>query len=365
MGADVVTREQMKHSLDDWYRVMLQQNIEKATEMKEEIESKISGLDVDQEVLLYHALLNFRYDALVDWISVREDSFDKVESFEIPTEGFLAYYYHFFKGFHCTLISNYNEAKEQYEQAEKLLKYIADPIEHAEFNYRMGYFYYQVYQQMLALDYIKKAKEIFCEHKGYEGNVALCHNFIGLCCIDFKQFELAEESLNTAIHLLQQHDKEEKHILMVRSNLGWLYSSQNLSDLAIRHLSEVTKKMPKHFKAIFTEAEENYKLGKIEIANNLIELGLKICNELQNKEFQHRFMILKELNINSSANELEKVTVESISYFEEHSLLDCVKEYAEILAYKFYQEEKHEKASKYFYISSQARKKLLKEGALK
>lgn len=28
MGADVVTREQMKHSLDDWYRVMLQQNIE-------------------------------------------------------------------------------------------------------------------------------------------------------------------------------------------------------------------------------------------------------------------------------------------------------------------------------------------------
>ena len=36
----------MKHSLDDWYRVMLQQNIEKATEMKEEIDSKISVLDV-------------------------------------------------------------------------------------------------------------------------------------------------------------------------------------------------------------------------------------------------------------------------------------------------------------------------------
>ena len=99
MGADVVTREQMKHSLDDWYRVMLQQNIEKATEMKEEIDSKISVLDVDQDVLLYHALLNFRYDALVDWIGVREDSFDKVEAFEIPTEGFLAYYYHFSKGF--------------------------------------------------------------------------------------------------------------------------------------------------------------------------------------------------------------------------------------------------------------------------
>lgn len=165
MGADVVTREQMKHSLDDWYRVMLQQNLEKATEMKEEIESKISGLEVDQDVLLYHALLNFRYDALVDWIGVREDSFDKVESFEIPEEGFLAYYYHFFKGFHCTLISNYNTAKEQYEQAEKLLKYIAHPIEYAEFNYRMGNFYYHSYQQINAIDYLKKQKKILLSNK--------------------------------------------------------------------------------------------------------------------------------------------------------------------------------------------------------
>ncbi|PEV96508.1 RapH N-terminal domain-containing protein [Bacillus cereus] len=358
--------EQIVNELNILYQVMVAEQLIEAKQLKEKIEKQINKIEADQNLSLYYSLLNFKYKVLTDWTNIKYDTFSQIVRLDNPiTEDFITYYYHFFKGFHCTLISNYNEAKEQYEQAEKLLKYIADPIEHAEFNYRMGYFYYQVYQQMLALDYIKKAKEIFCEHKGYEGNVALCHNFIGLCCIDFKQFELAEESFNTAIHLLQQHDKEEKHILMVRSNLGWLYSSQNLSDLAIRHLSEVTKKMPKHFKAIFTEAEENYKLGKIEIANNLIELGLKICNELQNKEFQHRFMILKELNINSSANELEKVTVESISYFEEHSLLDCVKEYAEILAYKFYQEEKHEKASKYFYISSQARKKLLKEGALK
>ena len=88
MGADVVTREQMKHSLDDWYRVMLQREYRESYGNERGIGSKISGLDVDQDVLLYHALLNFRYDALVDWISVREDSFDKVESFEIPIEGF-------------------------------------------------------------------------------------------------------------------------------------------------------------------------------------------------------------------------------------------------------------------------------------
>ena len=87
MGADVVT-EQMKHSLDDWYRVMLQQNIEKATEMKEEIESKISGLDVDQELSLYFTLLDFRYKMLTDWLNIKENSFERIEFLKFQLKGF-------------------------------------------------------------------------------------------------------------------------------------------------------------------------------------------------------------------------------------------------------------------------------------
>ena len=33
----------------------------------------------------------------------------------------------------------------------------------------------------------------------------------------------------------------EKYILMVRHNLAFLYASQDLSELAVRHASEVTK----------------------------------------------------------------------------------------------------------------------------
>ena len=42
--------------------------------------------------------------------------------------------------------------------------------------------------------------------------------------------------------------------------MGWLYSDQSMSTLAIRHLSEVTEKIPTHFKAIFLQAKEHYKL---------------------------------------------------------------------------------------------------------
>ncbi|PFK47121.1 hypothetical protein COI93_02295 [Bacillus cereus] len=364
MSAHVVTKEQIKHSLDAWYQSMLQQQVEKATRLKEEIDEKIVNVEEDQSLLLYYTLLDFRYKVLTDWVAVKEDSLDIVESFEIPTEGFLAYYYHLFKAMHLRLITNYTEAKEQLDKAEKLLRYITNPFEKAEFNYRLGEFYYHSYQEVKAIDYIQKAKEEFSKQSGYEINVALCENVYGLCCIDLKQFELAEESLNNALEVFQKV-KHEKYILMVRSNLGWMYGSQDLSELAIRHISEVVEKSPEHYRAVFTMAEGYYKLGQSELANKYIQLGLQVCNKLKNKEFQYRFMILKELNEELNAAELENVIVEGISYFESENLLECVKEYTEKLAIKFYEENNHLKASKYFYMSNKASKKYIEKGALK
>ncbi|UNP82661.1 hypothetical protein [Bacillus mycoides] len=364
MGTDVVTKEQMKHSLDNWYRVMLQQNIEKATEMKEEIDSKISGLEVDQELSLYFTLLDFRYKMLTDWLNIKENSFERIESFEVPTEGFLAYYYHFFKGIYCTSMSKYNDAKESYEKANILLKYVSHSLENAEFDYRMGNFYYQTYQQVNAIDYLRKAKEEFKKHIGCEINIALCENAFGLCCIDLKNYELAEESFNAAMDIFQKVNYG-KYILMVRHNLAFLYASQDLSELAVRHASEVTKKQPKFFKALFVEARECYKLGQYQLVADLIEKGLDICKELNKEEFQYRFMILKSVNDKSPTLSLEQVVLEGISYFEKEELWECIQEYAEMLALRFYKEENHDKASHYFYMSHKAQKKLLKKGALK
>ncbi|WP_440603085.1 hypothetical protein [Bacillus sp. GB_SG_008] len=364
MSTEVITKEQLTRLLNNWYQSILKQQFVESKQLKEGIDYKINNVEQDHELLLYYSLLNFRYKVLTDWIEIKEDSFDQVESFKIPSEGFLAYYYHFFKAFHFTLITKYKEAKEQYEEAEKLLKYVQNPFEQAEFNYRLGYFYYQSYQPILGIDYIKKAKEEFAKHEDYQINVALCENMFALCCIDLKQFEQAEESFNTALDVFKKLNSE-KAVLMVRSNLGWLYGSQNLSELAIRHISEVVEKSPRHYKAIFTMAEENYKLGRIELANEFIKSGLNLCNELKNKEFQHRFIILQELNRHSHTTELEKVVLEGISYFESEGLWECVKEYTEKLALKFYEEENNSKASQYFYMSIMASKKYREKGALK
>ncbi|HDX9580612.1 TPA: hypothetical protein ROX88_004266 [Bacillus pseudomycoides] len=364
MNVSLKGNEQISKLFNDWYQVMLQHQVEKAADLKQEIEEKISDIKEDENLLLYYSLLNFRYKVLTDGFNITEDSFNEVNSSDIPDKGLLSYYYHFFKAIHEVTISNYTKAKAEFEQAEKLLMYVPNELELAEFNYRIASFYYQTYQPLVAIQYVTKAKNVFSTHTSCEINAALCDNTYGLSCIDLRQFEQAEINLNSALAILQQHNAESL-VLRVRHNLAWLYANQNLSDLAIRHVSEVTKKNPKHFKALFVEAREYYKLGKHAHAEELIENGLCVCSELKNKELLPHFMILKELNNKTSASSLEIVILEGISYFEEEKLWDCVQEYSEILANAFYQEENHVQASKYFYISNEARKKYEEKGALK
>ena len=97
--------------------------------------------------------------------------------------------------------------------------------------------------------------------------------------------------------------------------------SQNFSTLAYSSSSEVTTKMPTHFKAIFLQAREHSKLGEINIAEELIEKGLKICTELNNEEYILHFKILKSLNSNISTEDLEKIIREGITYFDKESFI--------------------------------------------
>ncbi|HDX9591086.1 TPA: tetratricopeptide repeat protein [Bacillus pseudomycoides] len=364
MNVQMKGNEQITKLLNDWYQAMLQQQVEKAANLKREVEEKVSAIKEDENLLLYYSLLDFRYKVLTNGLNITKDSFNEINSFDIPDNSFLSYYYHFFKAIHATLTTNYNEASEHFEKAEKLLMYVPDELEKAEFNYRFCIFLYHFYQPIESIQYATKAKEIFANNEGYEVRVGLCKNMLGASCVYLKQFEQAEEKYNSAIDIFQKFDEKEL-ILSVRNNLGWLYASQNLSTLAIRHLSEVTEKKPSHFKALFLQAREHHKLGETNIAEELITKGLNICAKLNNEEYTHHFTILKALNNNTTANELEKIILEGITYFDKETLYNYTQEYTEKLAIKFFKESNHIKASEYFNKGLEAREKTFEKGALK
>ncbi|HDT6579694.1 TPA: hypothetical protein RMI67_006344 [Bacillus cereus] len=364
MSIQVKGNEKITQLLNNWYIEIRSQHMIKAQQLKTEIDGMIGNIEEDQNLLLYYALLDFRFKVLMDNLSITPASFEKIDSLNAETDDFLSYYYHFFKAIHATIIINNNEAREYYEKAEALLKYVPDELEQAEFYYRFANFYLHTYQPLLAIQYVSKAKEIFSKHPGYENNTAGCENIFGLACVDIKQFSQAEESFNAAINILNKK-QEDTLIVRVRNNLGFLYASQNLSILAIRHLDEVIEKIPNHFKAIFLKAREHFKLGESDITEELIKKGLTICRQVENQEYQYHFSILNLMNKSVSADILEKTILEVIPYFDKEQLFNYTQEYTEKLAVAFYQEDNHAKASQYFYQSHQAKEKTFEKGALK
>ncbi|MGW5953882.1 response regulator aspartate phosphatase [Bacillus mycoides] len=358
------TNEGINSLLKVWYENIIRCNINEALQIKTEINKRTNENELNLDQRFYLELFNFRYQVLTDGLSINKRSFDHIDSMNLPASNSIQFYYHFFKGIHRTILSDYNDAKIHFEQAEEFITSDLNELEKAEFMYRQGTYLYQTYQPLLAIEKVTEAKDILLKHNEYNVLVALCENVYGLSCIDLRQYNLAEESFDAAIDILRRESREEL-LLRVRSNIGWLYENQNLLSSAIRHLSEVNSKIANHVRALFSEAEAHFKLGETLRAEELINRGINVSKEIDNKEYLHRFLILEQMNKLSNTNELEKVVIEGIQYFEQNNLLDAVYEYTEKLAIRFHEENNYRKASEYFYQSTVSQKKTMEKGALK
>ncbi|MBK5429270.1 hypothetical protein [Bacillus sp. TH30] len=355
------TNEEINSLLKVWYENIIRCNINEALQIKTEINKRTNENELNLDQRFYLELFNFRYQVLTDGLSINKRSFDHIDSMNLPASNSIQFYYHFFKGIHRTILSDYNDAKIHFEQAEEFITSDLNELEKAEFMYRQGTYLYQTYQPLLAIEKVTEAKDILLKHNEYNVLVALCENVYGLSCIDLRQYNLAEESFDAAIDILRRESQEEL-LLRVRSNIGWLYENQNLLSSAIRHLSEVNSKIANHVRALFSEAEAHFKLGETLRAEELINRGINVSKEIDNKEYLHRFLILEQMNKLSNTNELEKVVIEGIQYFEQNNLLDAVYEYTEKLAIRFHEENNYRKASEYFYKSTVSQKNQWKKG---
>ncbi|EOO24713.1 hypothetical protein ICM_06470 [Bacillus cereus BAG1X2-3] len=364
MNVHIQGNEQITHLLNEWYQEIRARHVDAAQLLKQEIENKIHDIEENQTILLYYSLLDFRHQYLIDSLSISKDSFKQSDAYKTPTDDFLSYYYHFFKAIHSNVTGNHSLAKIHYDKAEYLLETIPDEIEHAEFHYELAIFYCHTHKSILCINHVMKAKDIFSKHPGYELKVAFCNNLYGLACTHLKEWELAEEHFISAMDTFQKENLEY-NILIVRHNLGFMYATQNLSEVALRYLSEVNQKLPSDYKAVFIEAREHYKLGEHQIAQELIKKGLQLSTQLGIEGYIHHFKILEKMNLNSCATDIEKTILEGISYFEREELYEYINEYTEKLAVQFYKENNHKKASYYFYEASKASEKNFKKGALK
>lgn len=341
---------QLIQTLNEWYFKIRARDLDEAISLKDEIDLVINEFKEDQNLMLHYYLIDFRHNYLLNNLGISTDSFDIINTFSIPQDNFLTYYYHFFKAIYYNAIGNYPSSRNFYDRAKPLLKYINNELEVAEFHYMLGYTLYDSYNGFLALQELSKAKEIFCKYAECETNLAFCNNLFGLTYAELDEFELANKHYTLALNTFETI-KEETFILMVKQNIALMHAKQERPDLAIQYLSEVNKKMLNNYKALFVEAREYVKLLEKEEACERIERGINICKNLGIEEYLHHFRILQALNDNVDASQLEIIILEGIEYFEKQKISEYTKEYQEHLAHRYYEQKNYLKSCEYFELS--------------
>lgn len=97
MNVQVEGNEQLTQLLNEWYLKIRARDMDQAIYLKETIEAIIQDYKENQNSMLYYYLLDFRHNYLINNLGVSKESFDIIDTFVIPKDNFLSYYYYFLK----------------------------------------------------------------------------------------------------------------------------------------------------------------------------------------------------------------------------------------------------------------------------
>ncbi|WP_202077699.1 hypothetical protein [Caldalkalibacillus salinus] len=359
-----ITSEEIAFLLNDWYKQIRSHNVSKAELIRENIHERRDHIRMDQDSHHFYTLLEFRHHLMTDRFSEYESLLATVERHRRDLNDTLQYYFHFFKGLYFWRIGQFTESLEQYRAAEKHINHVPDHIEEGEFHYRVAAVNYDIGKNVVSIEHTRKAQYIFNNYIGHGVKYADCENLLGVNCIAVKQYEDAEQHLITALDIAQKNNDEDL-VTHVKYNLGYLYSEQSLSEVAIRHLNDIYNKQADRYKTCFLLAREYFRVNKNNKAYQMVADGLESCRALNNEEYLHHLNILEAYYSNRELHELEPIMRKGIDYFNKEDLWAFAQEYSEKLAQKFYQNRDYEQASHYFNISLEAKRKITEKEALK
>jgi tetratricopeptide (TPR) repeat protein len=357
MGGTTLLSVQTDTLWQKWHISMLAKDLEKARTIHNEI--KLSLDDNDDRANSLYKLLYSRYLLMNKNFQEAHAALHQLESVFTRSQDITGYYFHFFNGLLATSQNEFDLADTHFREAFPLLKYVKKEEEMADYYYKASILYYHTRQPLTSFECATEAIKISEEHPGIEVITADCENILGLACTSLKQYEKAEEHFLNALDLANKNNIHRLSFL-IRYNIGYLYAEQNMSTLAIKHLTEVYEAEEPHYKTIFLLAREYFKENDSVKGNSLIEEGFQVANE----EYKHHFKILRCLQ-SCSVDSLQDAVEEGITYFEKQELWGFVEDYSEALAKHFHEKGEFETSSLYFNIAYEARVKLQRKEALK
>lgn len=243
------------------------------------------------------------------------------------------FYYYYFSGLFYFLNRNLEEGIRFFEKAISVNLPENLKSDKSYLIYHLALAHSLNKSAALALQYSKEALELFQNEMEFMSEID-CYILMGINYTETKQYQKALKIYNNILKISSQLE-DDLLISKVNHNIGYLYSKQNISEMAIKYYKKSIHNRKEqddnYLNTIYYLAKEYIKIKELQLAKYLLEEGIRI-SLVANKEINHNFVRLKMLFLSiedHSDDYLNFINESAIPYYKDKNdltnLVECYK----------------------------------------
>lgn len=362
MESTKVAYEKVAKTLNDWYSLIKQVNIPKATAMRKEIKEILPNMEENEHVLLYFSLIDSRFKIMIEKYQESGSLLNDMTSkaLETNTDDMIQYYFYFFSGMYAHHKKQYTKAIIFYKIAEERLKKIPDEVEKAEFHYYLSKAYYQIKQDVFSITHAKIAYDTFKAHDSYKEKTINCEMILGANRLDLFFHEEAQKHYENALSIAKENGFRYSESLAL-FNLGICFEQRKMFAEASNCFKEALS-IPEHLES-FVAVRSTYMLSKVlfqlgehDLAREWYKKALKRATDEGEKEYLAKLKLIHALYEEQNDQEIRK----NIKVLEEMNLFSETADLSIEVAEYYKNKADFEKATYYFEHGHFAKDKIKK-----
>ncbi|MBM7840268.1 response regulator aspartate phosphatase B [Alkalihalobacillus xiaoxiensis] len=351
MQMNKIPAEEVGAKIVEWYSCIMSSSYEEATLLKSEVKSMVGNMENSDKMLAYYSLVEYRHENMLDGNNKSVEFKDQFKFVETEMDHYLKYLYYFVSGQNEFNKQKYRTSIKMFRKAERLLEYVKDDTEEAEFLGYLGYAYYRINQYLISLSYLEQAETAF-RRLNLPKKAINNKQIIGLIYVEIKQYEKGDQILKES---LDESTYPTLTGIILRS-IGLSKFSQGNYKLASSYFTK-SLEIEEHKNSYFgmnslTELSHSlYKLDEKERALIILKKAKASVQFYNDLEYRARCKFIEGLYELDDINMVDKALRE----LKEKELLFEVCELAEELIEIFREKSDNENVIKYYTLAYQAK----------